>query len=160
MSALERHVHLRSHWRSTLVALIPIIRFLFFSPDATIYLNRLIILFKSLGFSGGSDVKEFAYSAGDMGLTSGSGRFPWRRKWQPTPVFLPGEFHGQRSLMSYSPWSCIESDMTERLSLSLTLPSTMLWPWCLWPSKTPVHVPSSSFWGSSWVCHDCVRQEG
>lgn len=42
MSALERHVHLRSHWRSTLVALIPIIRFLFFSPDATIYLNRLI----------------------------------------------------------------------------------------------------------------------
>ena len=29
---------------------------------------------------------------------------PWRRKWQPTPVFLPGEFHGQRSLASYSPW--------------------------------------------------------
>ena len=42
MSALERHVHLRSHWGSTLVALIPIIRFLFYSPDATIYLNRLI----------------------------------------------------------------------------------------------------------------------
>ena len=31
-------------------------------------------------------------------------RFPWRRKWQPTPVFLPGESHGQRSLMGYSPW--------------------------------------------------------
>ena len=29
---------------------------------------------------------------------------PWRRKWQPTPVFLPGEFHGQRSLVAYSPW--------------------------------------------------------
>ena len=29
---------------------------------------------------------------------------PWRRKWQPTPVFLPGEFHGQRSLAGYSPW--------------------------------------------------------
>ena len=32
------------------------------------------------------------------------GKIPWRRKWQPTPVFLPGESHGQRSLMGYSPW--------------------------------------------------------
>ena len=31
-------------------------------------------------------------------------KIPWRRKWQPTPVFLPGESHGQRSLASYSPW--------------------------------------------------------
>ena len=31
-------------------------------------------------------------------------KIPWRRKWQPTPVFLPGETHGQRSLMGYSPW--------------------------------------------------------
>ena len=45
-----------------------------------------------------------------------SGRFPWRRKWQPTPVFLPGESHGQRSLVGYSPWGCRELDMTERLS--------------------------------------------
>ena len=37
----------------------------------------------------------------------------WRRKWQPTPVFLPGESHGQRSLVGYSPQSCKESDMTE-----------------------------------------------
>jgi len=29
---------------------------------------------------------------------------PWRRKWQPTPVFLPGEFHGQKSLVGYNPW--------------------------------------------------------
>ena len=35
---------------------------------------------------------------------------PWRRAWQPTPVFLPGESHGQRSLVSYSPWGCKESD--------------------------------------------------
>ena len=33
---------------------------------------------------------------------------------QPTPVFLPGEFHGQRSLVGYSPWGCRESDMTEQ----------------------------------------------
>ena len=38
---------------------------------------------------------------------------PWRREWQPTPVLLPGEFHGQRSLVGYSPWGHRESDMTE-----------------------------------------------
>ena len=38
---------------------------------------------------------------------------PWRRKWQPHPVFLPGEFHGQRSLVGYSPWGRKESDSTE-----------------------------------------------
>ena len=45
--------------------------------------------------------------------------FPWRREWQPTPVFLPGESHGQRSLAGYSPWGCKELDMTEQLTLSL-----------------------------------------
>ena len=38
-----------------------------------------------------------------------------RRQWQPTPVFLPGKSHGQRSLVCYSPWGCKESDMTEQL---------------------------------------------
>ena len=41
------------------------------------------------------------------------GKIPWRREWQPTPVFLPGEFHGWRSLAGYRAWSCKESDMTE-----------------------------------------------
>ena len=41
----------------------------------------------------------------------------WRRAWQPTPVFLPGEFHGQRSMAGYSPWSCKELDMAEKLTL-------------------------------------------
>ena len=40
-------------------------------------------------------------------------KIPWRREWQPTPVFLLGQFHGQRSLGDYSPWGCKESDMTE-----------------------------------------------
>ena len=40
-------------------------------------------------------------------------RIPWRRAWQPTPVFLPRESHGQRSLAGYSPWGRKESDMTE-----------------------------------------------
>ena len=37
---------------------------------------------------------------------------PWRREWLPTPVFLPGESHGQRSLVGYSPWGLKESDAT------------------------------------------------
>ena len=40
---------------------------------------------------------------------------PWRRAGQPTPVFLTGKFHGQRSLAGYSPWSSKESDMTEQV---------------------------------------------
>ena len=47
------------------------------------------------------------------------GKIPWRRKWQSTPVFLPGKSHGQRSLAGYSPWGCKELDMTEQLTLSL-----------------------------------------
>ena len=43
-------------------------------------------------------------------------KIPWRRKWQPTSVFLPGEFHGQRILVGYSPWDRKELDVTERLS--------------------------------------------
>ena len=41
------------------------------------------------------------------------GKIPWRRKWQPTPVFLPGESHGQRSLVGYRLWGHKESDTTE-----------------------------------------------
>ena len=51
------------------------------------------------------------------------GKIPWRRKWQPTPVSLPGKSHGQRSLVSCSPWGRKESGMTERLTLILTLDS-------------------------------------
>ena len=41
------------------------------------------------------------------------GKIPWRRKRQPTPIFLPENFHGQRSLEGYSPWGCKELDLTE-----------------------------------------------
>ena len=47
------------------------------------------------------------------GFNSWVGKIPWRREWQPTPVFLPGEFRGQRSLVGYSPWGHKESDTTE-----------------------------------------------
>ena len=41
------------------------------------------------------------------------GKIPWRRRWQPTPVFLLGEFHGQRNLVGYSPWGHKELDTTD-----------------------------------------------
>ena len=74
----------------------------------------LVPYFK-VSFPGGSEVKAPACNAGDLGLIPGSGKIPWRRKWQPSPVFLPGESHGQRSLVGYSPQGHKESDMTERL---------------------------------------------
>ena len=46
-------------------------------------------------------------------------KIPWRRKWQPTPVFLPGEFHGQRRLADPSPWGHKESDTSKQLTVSL-----------------------------------------
>ena len=78
----------------------------------------------------------FASNAGDLGSIPGSGRspgegngnplIPWRRKWQPTPVFLPGESHGRRSLVGYSPWDCKES---EQLSdLTVTVPFVIFLP--------------------------------
>ena len=46
------------------------------------------------------------------------GKIPWRREGLPTPIFLPGELHGQRSLEGYRPWDCKESDTTDRLALT------------------------------------------
>ena len=66
--------------------------------------------------TGGSVVKNLpAYvgDTGDVGLIPGSEGSPWRRKWQPTPIFLPGKFHGQRTLAGYSPWGRKDSDKTE-----------------------------------------------
>ena len=56
--------------------------------------------------------------AGDKrcGFNPWMGKVAWRRPWQPAPVFVPGESHGQRSLVGYSPWGHKESDMTEGLS--------------------------------------------
>ena len=56
---------------------------------------------------------EFACNAGEAGSIPGFGRISWRRKWQPTPVFLPGKSHGQGNLVGSSPWGRKESDTTE-----------------------------------------------
>ena len=68
------------------------------------------------GFPGGAVVKKppaNAGNGGDKGSIPGSGRSPWRKKWQPTPIFLPGKSHGQRSLVGYSPWGCKELNTSE-----------------------------------------------
>ena len=68
------------------------------------------------GFPGGSVVKNLPAKAGDArdeGSIPGLGR-SWRRKWQPTPVFLSGKSHGQRNRAGYSQWGHTESDRTEQ----------------------------------------------
>ena len=72
-----------------------------------------------LNFPGGSDHKEFACNAGDPGSVPGLGGFLEGRHGKPTPVFFPEESHGQRSLVGCSPRGYKESDLTERLTLSV-----------------------------------------
>ena len=70
------------------------------------------------GFPGGSDGKVCP-QCGRPGFDPWIRKISWRRKWQVTPVFLPGKSHGQRSLVGYSPWCPKESDMTELLHFHL-----------------------------------------
>ena len=71
-----------------------------------------------LGASLVTDSKESAYKCRRPRFKART--IPWRRKWLPTPVFLPGKSHGQRNVVGYSPWSHKESDSTESLSCSLS----------------------------------------
>ena len=63
---------------------------------------------------------------GRPGFNPWVGKISWRRKWQPTLVFLPGKSHRCRSLVGYSSWGCKESDTTERLHLCLHSPNAIL----------------------------------
>ena len=65
-------------------------------------------------FPGGSDSKGSACNVGYPGSDLWFGKIPWRKAKQLPPIFLPGEFHGQRSLAGYSPWGHKESDVTKR----------------------------------------------
>ena len=67
------------------------------------------------GFLGGASGKESAYQSRKCKrceFDPQAGKIPWSRKWHPTPVFLPGKCHGQRSLVGYHPWGHKELDMT------------------------------------------------
>ena len=78
------------------------------------YINAIIVsLVVSEGLAADLFSKESTCNAGRPRLFDPwVGKIPWRRKWQPTPVFLPVRSHGQRSLANYSPWGHEESDMT------------------------------------------------
>ena len=71
--------------------------------------------FGKRGFPGGSDGKESTCNAGDLVRSLGQ-EDPLEEGMEPTPVFLPGESHGQRSLVGYGPLGCTEFDTTERLT--------------------------------------------
>ena len=69
-----------------------------------------------MGFSDGASGKEPTCQCVRRkihGFDPWFGKIPWKRAWQPTPVFFPGESHGQRSLAGYSPWGQRELGMTE-----------------------------------------------
>ena len=87
------------------------------------------------GLPGGASGKEPACQGRGLkrcGFDHRVGMIPWRRAWQPTPVFLPGESHGQRSLVGYSPHGHKELDITEvteqtnKASLSSKTPNKFL----------------------------------
>ena len=65
--------------------------------------------------------KKICLQCGRWRFSPWFGKISWRRKWLPTPIFLPKEFHGQRSLVGYSPWDLKELDTTEQLTLSLSV---------------------------------------
>ena len=58
----------------------------------------------NMGFPCGTNGKGSACNVGDLGSVPESGRFLWRWAWQPTPIFFPGDSHGQGWLVGYSPW--------------------------------------------------------
>ena len=84
------------------------------------FLTRFLcwLLHWFMGFPDGSDDKEFACSAVDLGSVRVR-KIPWRMEWLSTSVFLPGECHGHRSLAARSPWSCKEWDTPEQLVSTL-----------------------------------------
>ena len=116
-------------------------------------------------FPSDSDSKESAHNAGDnLSRNLWVGKLLWNREWQATPVFSAGEeLHGQRSLMSHSPWGRKESDTTEQLQHTHTHTHTH------WLNGRPkikrtLRVGKKSFWQScharltgllSWVM-DCI----
>ena len=82
-------------------------------PSPTILLNGCIIKTWLPWWLSG---KESACQCRKRGFSPWVGKISWRRKWQPTPVFLPGKFHGHRSLAGYSPWGLKELVTTSQLN--------------------------------------------
>ena len=93
-----------------------------------------------MGFPGGSGAKNLPANRADTSLIPGLGRFPWRRSWQPTPVFLLGKSHGLRRLAGYSQWGHKESEMTDH-ALCVCV--------CVCVCVLGVRVHHSTWWGGA-----------
>ena len=94
--------------------------------DTTERLSTHTLIF---GLPRWQDGKESACQCRRRRLDPRVGKIPWRRKWQPSPVFLPGKSQGQRSLAGYSSWGCKELSMTERLTFSLFFQASFMPYW-------------------------------
>ena len=81
----------------------------------SMYPRTLEITKQNNSFPGSSDGKRVCLQRGRSGFDPWVGKIPWRRKWQPTPILLPGKLRGWRSLVGYSPWDLKESDTSEQL---------------------------------------------
>ena len=86
--------------------------------------------------------ERICLQCGRPGFQPRVGKIPWRREWQPTPVFLPGESHGQKGLVGYSPWGCKQSDTTERPTLSWSAKKECRLPRERDPSRVHVSIPN------------------
>ena len=139
--------------------------FLLITLPVSVHLLKLITdvnykIIGWMGFPGGASGKESACQCRRLGFDPWFRKSPWRRAWQPTPVFLPGESHGQRSLVGYNPWGCTELDMTKCLSTigwisihptpsaTFTRLLLLLWDWTSHPSS----ISGSSFPPSTSPC--------
>ena len=124
-----RVIHSNCEWGSTLVYyslyLIWHVVFYIISSVGIGTFNGWVKIFKLIFFAaflsnyGASLVVQTVRNLPAMRETqvhSRVGKIPWRREWHLTPVCLSGEFHGQRSRVGYSPWSCKELDTTEWLT--------------------------------------------
>ena len=69
--------------------------------DLDVIYERLSMDSRMVDFPGGSDGKSICLQRGRPGFSTWVGKIPWKRKWQPTPVFLPGESYGWRNLAGY-----------------------------------------------------------
>ena len=105
-----------------------------------------VLIAISSGFPWWLSGKESACNAGDLGMIPWVGKIPWRRKRQPTSVFLPGKSHGQRSQADHSPWGHKELDTVEWLITHTLLCMGGL---TCCPTPTPFWVPDSEFSGHS-----------
>ena len=97
--------------------------------------------------------KESAYQCKrckGLGFDPWVGNIPWSRKWQPTPVFLPGKFHGQRSLVGYSPWNHKESHTTEHHTCIYYI---LVIQWLR------IHLPMQEMWVRSLGQKDLLQKE-